>query len=102
MSRLLVFVVALALAGLSPAVAADQAEVEAGAQIYGDKCSECHGPRLRNPGTSFDLKRLTAEERPRFEKSVMEGKGQMPPWRGILNDEQISQLWAYIREYAYQ
>ena len=79
-----------------------QTPAAAGAQIYLDQCSECHGPGLRNPGTSFDLKKLKAGERARFEKSVLDGKGQMPPWRGTLNEEQLGQLWAYIREYAYE
>lgn len=94
-----IVVAALLAAG---AAAHAQTPVAAGAQIYLDQCSECHGPGLRNPGTSFDLKKLKANERARFEKSVLDGKGQMPPWRGTLNEEQIGQLWAYIREYAYE
>jgi mono/diheme cytochrome c family protein len=87
-------------AGAVPAAAQDL--VKAGETLYAEKCSECHGPRLRNPGTSFDLKKLHADERPRFEKAVLDGKGQMPPWRGVLSPEQLDQLWAYIREYAYE
>jgi mono/diheme cytochrome c family protein len=30
----------------------------------------------------------------------MEGKGQMPPWRGTLNQSEVDQLWAYIRANA--
>ena len=97
--RLLVFV-SVAAFGVLPAQA--QELVKAGEALYAEKCSECHGPRLRNPGTSFDLKKLHADERPRFEKSVLDGKGQMPPWRGVLGPDQLDQLWAYIREYAYE
>jgi mono/diheme cytochrome c family protein len=97
--RLLVFV-SVATFGVLSAQA--QELVKAGEALYAEKCSECHGPRLRNPGTSFDLKKLHADERPRFEKSVLDGKGQMPPWRGVLGPDQLDQLWAYIREYAYE
>ena len=93
------FLVATGLFAPAPA----QDLVKAGEALYADKCSECHGARLRNPGSgAFDLKKLHADERPRFEKSVLDGKGQMPPWRGVLGPEQLDQLWAYIREYAYE
>lgn len=39
--------------------------------------------------------------RARFGKFVMEGKGQMPPWQGTLNQTEVDQLWAYIRANAY-
>lgn len=72
-----------------------------GEQIYADNCATCHGEELRNPGSSFDLKDLKTTERARFDKSVMEGKGQMPPWRGALTSADMDALWAYIRANAY-
>jgi mono/diheme cytochrome c family protein len=84
------------------ALAQDQALIEAGEQIYDENCASCHGEKLRNTGTTFDLRKLRADGRPRFNKFVMEGKGQMPPWQGTLNDEQVDQLWAYIRAHAYE
>jgi mono/diheme cytochrome c family protein len=98
--RRLVVVLAVSLVLASPVAA--QELVQAGEAVYAERCAECHGPRLRNPGTAFDLKQLKADERPRFDKSVLEGKGQMPPWRGRLTAAEIDQLWAYIREYAYE
>jgi len=77
--------------------AQDRAQIEAGADVYKDKCAQCHGERLVNPGSSFDLRKLRADERPRFNKSVAEGKGQMPAWGGMLSGEDMDQLWAYIR-----
>ena len=91
-----------AMAGWSAtACAQDQAAIEAGQQIYEEDCAQCHGANLRNPGTSFDLRKLTAADRPRFDKFVMDGKGQMPPWRGTLDDAELDQVWAYIRAHAY-
>ena len=40
--------------------------------------------------------------RPRFEKSVLKGKGQMPPWQGVLSSDEIDQLWHYIRDNAHE
>jgi mono/diheme cytochrome c family protein len=28
---------------------------------------------------------------------VLNGKNTMPPWRGVLDMEQIDSIWAYIR-----
>ena len=81
--------------------AAAQDAVEAGEQLYEEHCAGCHGEKLRNPGTTFDLRKLTADDRPRFDKFVMEGKGQMPPWRGTLDQADLDRLWAYVRAHAY-
>src|SRR5438552_3113344 len=55
------------------------------AQTYSEYCSTCHGDNLVNSGVTFDLRRLKATERARFENSVRNGKNQMPPWNGVLN-----------------
>jgi mono/diheme cytochrome c family protein len=36
----------------------------------------------------------------RFENSVTNGKNQMPPWKGVLDSEQLDAIWAYIRANA--
>jgi cytochrome c55X len=81
------------------ALAADSTKAEAGAMIYDSYCASCHGVELNNtaPGVTFDLRRLRADERSRFINSVLNGKSQMPPWRGVLDMEQIDALWAYVR-----
>jgi mono/diheme cytochrome c family protein len=81
--------------------AQDRAAIEAGEALYEEHCVTCHGEKLRNPGSSFDLRKLTVDQRARFDKFVMEGKGQMPPWQGTLNAAELDQLWAYIRANAY-
>jgi mono/diheme cytochrome c family protein len=70
-----------------------------GGQIYDDYCATCHGEQLQNNsgGLTFDLRRLKPDEYPRFVNSVMNGKNKMPPWKGVLTETQINDLWAYIR-----
>jgi mono/diheme cytochrome c family protein len=93
-------VVFCALAAAQSASAQDRSPIEAGAEVYRTHCAECHGERLLNTGSTFDLRRLRADERPRFDKAAKEGKGQMPAWDGVLSAEEFDQLWAYIRSKA--
>ena len=74
-------------------------KVVAGATIYADYCAHCHGEELHNTsgGVTFDLRHLRADERSRFVHAVLNGKSQMPSWRGILSLEQIECIWLYIR-----
>jgi mono/diheme cytochrome c family protein len=75
------------------------AMVAKGAAVYQDYCSTCHGEELRNTsgGVTFDLRRLRPQDHDRFVSSVLNGKAQMPPWRGVLDNQQIEAIWAYIR-----
>jgi len=92
-------------ANLSPASSQefvpDQAKAAAGEEIYESYCFTCHGQKLVSSGQTFDLRRLKASERARFENSVRKGKGQMPPWQGALTDRDIDQLWHFIRTHAF-
>ena len=91
----------LVLASMSGAAAGQgQAAIEAGEELFAEHCSPCHGDNLRSSGAAFDLRELRAGERARFDRGVMEGKGQMPPWRGVLGNGELDQLWTYIRAHA--
>jgi mono/diheme cytochrome c family protein len=93
---LILVLVAFSHAGL----AADSASV-AGARIYANNCSNCHGDDLvNNAHIAFDLRRLRADEHGRFVNSVLHGKNAMPSWEGVLDAAQIEALWAYIRANA--
>ena len=89
-----------ALVFVSAALAQDRAKIAAGAEVYAEKCAACHGERLRATGANFDLLKLGPDERARFDKAVNDGKGQMPPWAGVLSPDEIDQLWAYLRSRA--
>ena len=95
-------VLAAALWPVSTVSAQDAARIEAGENVFNTNCAICHGDQLVSTGQTFDLRRLKDNERARFENSVRNGKNQMPPWKGKLTDEEIDQLWHYIRANAYQ
>ena len=91
------------VAGAQPAAQAasppmsHSAMVAAGRQLYTENCSHCHGFNMVNPGTvSFDLRQFPHDDPKRFFRSVLNGKGGMPSWKGTLNRQQISEIWAYV------
>jgi mono/diheme cytochrome c family protein len=83
-----------------PATAQDNAKIEAGENVYNTNCAICHGDQLKSSGQFPNLRRLTANDRERFDTTVRNGRNQMPPWKGALTDEEIDQIWAYIRANA--
>jgi cytochrome c6 len=87
------------LAFVPSAAVAAGSRAEAGAAIYANRCAGCHGDDLNNTsgGWSFDLRRLRPDEHDRFVNSVTTGKDNMPSWYGILSDDEIEAIWAYIR-----
>ncbi|MBX9776589.1 MAG: cytochrome c [Xanthobacteraceae bacterium] len=103
MLRVAAFVIiAASVMGAQRSVAEDNAKIAAGETVYNTYCATCHGDNLVSSGQTFDLRKLPADARPRFENSVLKGKGQMPPWQGVLSSDEIDQLWHYIRDNAHE
>lgn len=96
-TSLAVCLVIAALIFGSIALGQDRDKINAGAEVYATRCAACHGERMRATGVGFDLSKLRPDDRERFDKAVNDGKGQMPPWAGVLSEDEIDQLWAYIR-----
>jgi len=72
-------------------------QIAAGAKLFSDNCAICHGPKMVDPGGGFfDLRTFPPKQRPRFINSVSNGKNSMPPWKNVLSQEQIGNLFAYV------
>lgn len=72
-------------------------QVGAGAKLYTSYCAVCHGPKMVEQGGGFfDLRAFPKAQNKRFMLSVSNGKNSMPPWKSVLSQEQIGQLWAYV------
>ena len=98
-----VAVVAAALLAAGASARSDDAAVIAlGEDTFNTYCSTCHGNNLESTGQTFDLRKLRATERARFQNSVTNGKNQMPPWKGVLSEAEMEGLWRYIRANAYE
>ena len=73
------------------------AQIAAGAILYEDNCARCHGVEMVDPGGGFfDLRTFPPAQRSRFMNSVANGKNSMPPWRSVLSQEDIGNLFAYV------
>jgi mono/diheme cytochrome c family protein len=86
---------------LLPAVAAAAEDfpperIRAGAALFSRNCSPCHGTRMQNPESAFDLREFPPGQHERFVSSVTRGKNQMPPWGDLLKPDDIEALWAYV------
>jgi mono/diheme cytochrome c family protein len=92
-------VVCCALSALGAAASAQDfppERIRAGAAIFSRNCSPCHGTRMQNPESAFDLRKFPPDQHERFVSSVTRGKDQMPPWGDLLNAGEIESLWAYV------
>jgi mono/diheme cytochrome c family protein len=94
---------AAAIAGLASGAAFAQdapftpEQIQAGAKLYSANCAVCHGPNMVEPGGGFfDLRTFPPAQRSRFFNSVSNGKNSMPPWKSVLSQEQIGNLFAYV------
>ena len=70
--------------------------IRTGAAIYSRNCSPCHGSRMQNPESAFDLSKFPPDQHERFVSSVTRGKNQMPPWGDLLSAADVDALWAYV------
>lgn len=72
-------------------------QVSRGAKQFAQNCEVCHGPKMIDPGGGiFDLRSFPKNQRLRFFNSVTNGKNGMPPWKSLLSQDDIGDLWAYV------
>jgi cytochrome c6 len=70
--------------------------IRAGAAVFSRNCSPCHGTRMQNPESAFDLTKFPHDQHERFVSSVTRGKNMMPPWGDLLDPADIDALWSYV------
>jgi mono/diheme cytochrome c family protein len=91
---IMLFLAAVPAAARDPSFPPDQ--ITAGAAIFSRNCSPCHGTRMKDPESAFDLRKFPHDQHDRFVNSVTRGTSQMPPWGDILKAGDIEALWAYV------
>ena len=78
------------------AAVSDQALIGPGKTTYAQKCSHCHGPNMVTAGTVAPDLRGFPDDNARFTTTVKQGKNNMPPWKDILSDQEITEVWAFV------
>lgn len=80
-----------------PPLRASEADIQAGAQLFADTCSACHGREA--VGGVKDLRHMTAETHAKFKDIVLGGlyteKG-MSSFKDVLSDKQADQIHDYL------
>ena len=92
---------ALALYGASVAAQGtdrrfEPEQISKGAALFLRNCAPCHGPRMVDPQSAFDLRKFPPDEKTRFVNVLMRGKNAMPPLGGLFGSEEIDALWDYV------
>jgi mono/diheme cytochrome c family protein len=93
----IVGVLALGVAAVRAAESFTPEQIRQGADIYERNCSPCHGPRMLDPQSAFNLRNFPPDQHDRFVAAVTRGKNQMPPWGDMLAPADVEALWAYVR-----
>ena len=85
-------------AGIATSEQSEAEMAEKGRALYAHHCSHCHGFNMVNSGSiAYDLRQFPHNDKPRFVRSVTEGKnGRMPQWGDLLKPQEIDQIWAYV------
>ncbi len=89
----------------NPLVGAGTAE---GAQVYQTNCEACHGPQGHGDGPAgvalepapknlAELSKIAGDDYLFWRISTGRQGTAMPPWKGVLSDEQIWQVISFIR-----
>ena len=82
---------------IPPAAPFTAEAVEKGREQFHRTCAQCHGRNMVNAGTTvYDLRKFPTEQRERFYNSVTNGKGNMPSFKGAIDDSALQVLWAYV------
>jgi cytochrome c len=71
-----------------------------GYQLYNSYCFRCHGTDATESALAPDLKRFTAEmTQKEFQSVALAGREDqgMPSWAGFLSEEEILQIYQYVK-----
>jgi heme/copper-type cytochrome/quinol oxidase subunit 2/mono/diheme cytochrome c family protein len=75
------------------------ADAAAGEEVFSENCSTCHGATGHGGNGGPDLTTMPkAKEQAGAEEQVTNGGGGMPAFSGVLSEEEISNVAAYVVE----
>jgi quinohemoprotein ethanol dehydrogenase len=75
------------------------ADAAAGKEVFSEECSVCHGATGHGGNGGPDLRTMPlAKTQAGAEQQVTNGGGGMPAFKGVLSEEEISNVAAYVAE----
>ncbi len=77
----------------------DEEDVRAGALVYMQYCSVCHGSGAVSSGVLPDLREMSAGVRSQFKEIVLEGQREvvgMPNFSDLLSENDVNKLYQYL------
>jgi heme/copper-type cytochrome/quinol oxidase subunit 2/cytochrome c5 len=75
------------------------ADAAAGKEVFSEECSVCHGATGHGGNGGPDLRTMPlAKTQEGAEQQVTNGGGGMPPFKGVLSEEEIANVAAYVSE----
>lgn len=83
----------------------EEEDVRAGALVYMEYCSVCHGSLAVSSGVLPDLRKMSAGVRSQFKEVVLEGQREvlgMPNFSDLLSENDVDQLYQYLLYRAQQ
>jgi mono/diheme cytochrome c family protein len=70
----------------------------AGAVVFGEHCSVCHGVRLLKHDAAYDLTKAIGDmSEERFIQSAKTRRGAMPSFASLLKDSELADIYAYVK-----
>ncbi len=73
-------------------------EVESGAALFAGTCAACHGPEGHGDVGPDLRERVPAREDPTLVRTLLTGKGAMPPWADRFDDRALADLLSFLRD----
>jgi mono/diheme cytochrome c family protein len=102
-----VFLVTVVLLVTNSLTAAAAPDAHSARNVFNSTCASCHGQNgiPSTVGKSLDAPNLRSaavqkQTTQQLQQIISEGKGNMPPFKGSLSDDQISSLASYVRTFS--
>ena len=77
----------------------EEEDIRAGALVYMEHCSVCHGSVAVSSGVLPDLRKMSAGVRSQFKKIVLEGQREalgMPNFSDLLSEKDVGNVYQYL------
>jgi mono/diheme cytochrome c family protein len=73
-------------------------DAQQGAATFASKCTSCHGVTGEGSGWAPNLyDRVPTRDDESIVQTLIQGRGNMPVWGDVLDDQELADLFAHLR-----